>query len=170
MLSKEKLNNLYKCHHREIFRYLLRMLRNHEASEDILQDVFERFIVYTKEKDIKEKNIRAFLYKVAHNCAINYIKKNNRNSAETIEEIAETINANDEPFKNLFMDELNNQIYRILNTFPPEYRSMFILNKESEMTYSEIAVHLGISERTVRRRIKAVVERLYVELKKSGYE
>jgi DNA-directed RNA polymerase specialized sigma24 family protein len=44
-----------------------------------------------------------------------------------------------------------------------------VLNKEAGMTYEEIAKELSVSTRTVRRRIKEVLDILYDELKKDGF-
>ena len=68
-----------------------------------------------------------------------------------------------------WLDELNQKIYQILETVEPESCSIFIMHKENGMNCDEIAQNLFISTRTVRRRIKNVIDILYVELKKDGF-
>ena len=169
MLSKEKISHIYKQHSREIFRYLFRLTGDPESSEDILQEVFEKFIVYTSDKDINEEKYRAFLYRTAHNISINHLIKAKRLRFDTIESCEDNLKTNDNILEHVVADDLHKKISQVLQTVRPESRSIFIMHKEGEMTYEEIAHGLCLSTRTVRRRIKEVLEILFEELKKDGF-
>jgi RNA polymerase sigma-70 factor (ECF subfamily) len=169
MLSKEKISLIYKQNSREIFRYLYRLTGNQETSEDILQEVFEKFIVYTAEKEIHKDKYRAFLYKTAHNICVNHLIKTRRIRFDNIDSMEDSLKTEDKNLEHFMADDLNHKIFQILDTVKPESRSMFMLNKETGMTYEEIARHLAVSARTVRRRIKEVLEILFDELKKGGF-
>ncbi|OHD71866.1 MAG: hypothetical protein A2W19_04120 [Spirochaetes bacterium RBG_16_49_21] len=169
MLSKEKISHIYKQYSKEIFRYLYKLTGNQDSSEDILQEVFEKFIVYTAQKDINVEKYRAFLYKTAHNEGVNYLIKSKKIQFNNIDAMEDSLKCEDTNIQNCIAADLQREIYRVLETIRPETRSMFILHKENEMTYDEIARHLDVSSRTVRRRIKQVLDLLFDELKKEGY-
>ncbi len=169
MLSKEKISDIYKSHNREIFRYLFRLTGSQESSEDLLQEVFEKFIIYTAEKDIDEEKYRAFLYRTAHNICVNHLIKAKKVRLDNIEGMEDSLKTEDKNLEHFMADDLNRKIYKTLENVDPDSRSMFILNKESGMTYDEIANELAVSARTVRRRIKDVLDLLYEELKKEGF-
>ncbi|HNW27114.1 MAG TPA: sigma-70 family RNA polymerase sigma factor [Spirochaetota bacterium] len=169
MLSKEQISDIYRQFSSEIYRYLYKLTRNTDVSEDLLQEVFEKFIGYTAEKDIQEDKYRAFLYKTAHNLSINYLIKQNRDHGGNIHEMEESLKTEDKYLERLMLDDLNRAIYRVLDTFDGESRSIFIMHKEDGMHYDEIAEILSISARTVRRRIKNILDILYSELKKEGF-
>ncbi len=134
-----------------------------------MQEVFEKFIIYTAEKEVQEENYRAFLYKTAHNICVNHLIKLRRVRLDNIEGMEDSLKAEDKSLENFMADDLNRKIYKTLEIINPESRSMFVLNKEAGMTYEEIALKLSISARTVRRRIKEVLDILYDELKKDGF-
>lgn len=169
MLSKEQISDIYRQFSSEIYRYLYKLTRNTDVSEDLLQEVFEKFIGYTAEKDIQEDKYRAFLYKTAHNLSINYLIKQNRDHGGNIHEMEESLKTEDKYLERLMLDDLNRAIYRVLDTFDGESRSIFIMHKEDGMHYDEIAEILSISARTVRRRIKNILDILYSELTKEGF-
>ena len=62
MLPKDQISGIYKQFSSELYRYLYKLTRDTDASEDLLQEVFEKFIAYTAEKEVQEDKYRAFLY------------------------------------------------------------------------------------------------------------
>jgi RNA polymerase sigma-70 factor (ECF subfamily) len=169
MLTKDKISDIYKLHSLEIYRYLYKLSGNTHAAEDLLQEVFEKFIAYTAEKEIQEEKFRSFLYKTAHNLCINYLIRQNRTHPGSIDDMEDTLKTEDPHHERMIMDELNQKIYKILEKVEPESCSIFIMHKENGMNYDEIARHLSVSARTVRRRIKSVIDIIYKELKKEGF-
>ncbi|MBP7736308.1 MAG: RNA polymerase sigma factor [Spirochaetes bacterium] len=169
MLPKDKISGFYRQFSAELYRYIYKLARNKDATEDLLQETFEKFIAYTAEKEIQDEKIRAFLYKTAHNLSINYLIKQNRTHPGELQDMEENLRTEDRHLDRLVLDDLNRAIYRILESTDPESRSIFIMHKEDGMTYEEVAAALSISARTVRRRIKNVLDLLYAELKKDGF-
>lgn len=169
MLSKNQISDIYKRFSPELYRYLFKLTRNADASEDLLQEVFEKFIGYTAEKEVQEDRQRAFLYKTAHNLCVNHLIKQNRSHPGDISDMEESLKFEDDHIDRLALDDLNNAVYRFLETIDPESRSIFIMHKEDGMNYDDIAATLSLSARTVRRRIKSILDVLYIQLKKDGF-
>jgi len=169
MIAREKISSLYKDYSGEIFRYLYRLTGNRDSAEDLLQEVFEKFIVYTSEKDIQEDKYRPFLYTTAHNLGVNHLARQNRVHPGDFDEMEDTLKTDDAHHERIIADELNVKIYDLLGTVDPESRSIFILHKEGGLNYDEIARDLSMSARTVRRRIKKVIDMLYDALKNEGF-
>ena len=63
------LSVLYETHRGELFAFLLRMTRDREVAEDLLQETFVRLITETRAGRMPEQ-VRAWLYRVAANAAI----------------------------------------------------------------------------------------------------
>ena len=169
MLSKDQISSIYKQFSGELYRYLYKLTHNKDVSEDLLQEVFEKFIGYTAEKEVQKDKFRAFLYKTAHNLSINYLIKQNKTHPGDLDDMEDTLKTEDSHLDRLMLDDLNRAIYRILETLDPESRSIFIMHKEDGMCYEDIAETLNLSARTVRRRIKSILDVLYAELKKDGF-
>ncbi len=66
-----------KCS-QKLFNYLLRMVRSREDAEDLLQEVFAAF--YQKMPKVDEEYYESYLYRAAHNKALNLIKKRGRST------------------------------------------------------------------------------------------
>jgi RNA polymerase sigma factor (sigma-70 family) len=169
MLSREKISSIYKSYSAEIFRYLYKLSGDRDSAEDLLQEVFEKFIVYTSDKEIQEDKYRPFLYATAHNLCVNHLIRKNRTHPADIDEMEDGLKTEDSHHERLVADELNKKIYALLETVDPESRSIFLLHKENGLNYDDIARNLSMSSRTVRRRIKDVLVILYDSLKEEGF-
>lgn len=169
MISKDKVSDIYQTYHRELFSYLLRLSHDTDTAEDLLQESFERFIDYSLNHEIDETTVRAFLYRVAHNLYVNHCVKRSKHAVSDIDEQAGQIGKNDRTLEELSARELEERIERYMNLIPPEERSIFIMHRDMGKTYDEIAELTGMSSRTVRRRIKSVVDQLVHILEKEGF-
>ncbi|HOD13599.1 MAG TPA: sigma-70 family RNA polymerase sigma factor [Spirochaetota bacterium] len=169
MLPREKISSIYKSYSGEIFRYLIKLSGDRDSAEDLLQEVFEKFIVYTSEKEIQENKYRPFLYTTAHNLCVNHLIKQNRTHPANFDEMEDSLKTDDTYHELMVADELNKKIYSLMETMDAESRSIFIMHKEGGLNYDEIAENLSLSSRTVRRRIKNIMVRLYDGLKNEGF-
>jgi RNA polymerase sigma-70 factor (ECF subfamily) len=64
--DKQAMVEAYENYSSEIFRYSYRMLDDHDLAEDCVADTFHRFLI-TMRKGTLVENIRAYLYRIAHN-------------------------------------------------------------------------------------------------------
>jgi RNA polymerase sigma factor (sigma-70 family) len=169
-LTKKHLVQLYNTHNKELFYYLSRLVSNHSAAEDLLHDTFERFIRYAAKNPIEITTVRAFLFKTAHNLAVNFLRSKVRQSTGLDDTVSSATMSNaSELSEKISYSELSKRIEHYINTLDPEGRSIFILHKEQNKTYDEISAEIGISSRTIRRRMKAIIETLEEILIKEGY-
>ena len=168
MLSEDQITEIYRNSSRELYIYIYRLTSSPESSEDILHDCFVNLIKYSQKHEINTDWIRAFLYKTAHNLAVNHLKRTAKIEFSAIETSGE-LPAEDKASSELELKELNEKIYKALNYLDADTRSIFIMKKELGLTISEIAINTGKSERTVIRKIQRTMEFLSGELKKSGF-
>ena len=169
MISRDKVSDIYLTYNSELFNYLLRLSRDADVAEDLLQESFERFIDYSLNHEIKETTVRAFLYRVAHNLYVNHCVRQTKHAVSDIDMHAEMIGKNDHTLEELSANELEDRIERYMRFIAPQDRSVFTMHRDMGKTYEEIAAMTGLSSRTVRRRIKAVVDQLVQILAKEGF-
>ncbi len=171
MLEIEKIDSLYKDLKNELFVYIYRFINSYELSEDILHDCFINLIKYSMKNEVNEKSIRAFLYRTAHNLCINFLKRNSKFSFSDIEEtnISKYSSSYDNVEAEIEVEELNSKIYKLLENIDEFSKSIFIMKKEMNLSFAQIAENTGISERTVRRKMKKLSVYLMDELKKTGF-
>ena len=169
MVSKNEIIKIYNKYKDQLYHYILKFTHNTETAEDILHDCFEKFISYTVNNQISSDKVKSFLYVTAHNLSVNFYKKYKKIMFVEIGDHHKTGDNVNEKYHEIVKEELQLKIYEILETVDPKLKSIFILNKEMQMGYEEIAIHFNISTRTVQRKIKQVIIVLMKHLKKGGY-
>jgi len=167
MLTEEKIITLYRELGKELYIYLYRFIGNREQAEDILHDVFVNLITYSQTKEIREDTVKAFLYRSAHNLAINSIKKNKYISMMTLDE--NTPHNEADAAESLELKEIRRAVFRALSEVDPVTRSIFIMKKELNLKIHDIAGKVGLSERTVKRRLQLVSGKIADHVRKSGF-
>ena len=70
---------LYRRHNDALYRYLLRLCRHPENADDIFQEVWGK-IIKARNSYRPTAKFTTFLYRVAHNCFIDYLRRNKRHT------------------------------------------------------------------------------------------
>lgn len=139
-----------------IYRFLYRFLSSKESAEDISQEVYLNFWTHRDQLD-PESYPKAYLYKIARNLALNFIKRNHYDKDRQTLKIWKPFlgtTPEEEYDKNYFFDEFQ----RAINDLPERCRATFILCKYEGFEYSEIAEIMSVSLQTVKNQMnKAIV-------------
>jgi RNA polymerase sigma-70 factor (ECF subfamily) len=153
-----EIERLYDEHAQPLFAFLLNFTRDESDTRDLLQEIFVKL---AREPEllngVREK--RAFLIRLAHNAAIDLIRR--RGTRERTKEnfAAEAISifapAND-PDENVFRDELS----VALGELPEEQRAVVHLKLWEGLTFEEIADALDISPNTAASRYRYALDKL----------
>jgi RNA polymerase sigma-70 factor (ECF subfamily) len=153
-----EIERLYDEHAQPLFAFLLNFTRDEADTRDLLQEIFVKLAREPKLLDgVREK--RAFLIRLAHNAAIDLIRR--RGTRERTKEnfAAEAISifapAND-PDENVFRDELS----VALGELPEEQRAVVHLKLWEGLTFEEIADALDISPNTAASRYRYALDKL----------
>lgn len=128
-------------------------VRDAVISEEIAEDIFIGF--WEKREDIKiSTSVKAYLFKACKNKSLNYLRNEKRklNIHEKLAKVAET---SFEALPENVMDarQLRKLIDKSVSSLPPKCREIFILAKEKDLSYKEIAAQLGISVKTVENQM-----------------
>lgn len=113
-----------------LYGYLLKFVNHTEDAEDLLQSVFTAF--YNNMAAVDENRYPSYLYRTAHNKAINHMKKNKRYASyhESLD------NHYVEPEQtNPKIDELN----KALKTLKPKELQVVELKIYQKLSYQQIA-------------------------------
>jgi len=167
MIDNKKISELYDSLARELLIFIFSFVKSQEISEDILHETFIRLLTHAKNDSINDKNLRALLYTISRNLCIDYIRKKKR---EHVMPLDENIKAPDREAADAFEAvELKTKIEDTLGKCDPVSRSIFIMKRELELTYDEIAIRMNISKRTAIRKMQKISAVLAEELKKYDF-
>ena len=72
---------LYRRHNDSLYRYLLRLSLNQATADDLFQETWGK-IVKARQNYRPTAKFSTFLFRVAHNCFIDYVRRNKRHTAE----------------------------------------------------------------------------------------
>lgn len=157
--------NLVNYYYRKIYGYINNMLNNSETARDLTQDVFVK-VYQNIYKYNPEYPIAPWIYKIAHNITINYIRKYKRNIKEIeLNKAKSDLIVYD---TNLIESENRQIILKEIQAFKPDCRSILLLRFMDDLTFQQISEMLGISENAVKlkfyRSRKLLVEKLHKAL------
>jgi len=156
LLNKEiDFDKIYKDYSTKIYAYVYNMVRKREIAEDIVQDTFVKALKYGM---ARIRNKKAFLFRVAHNLAIDYIRKNiHRDDGNMSMENDRRVSTTDN-----ILDKM--AIQKAIDKLPSKYKDVFILKEVNGFDYREISDILRIPMGTVKSRLHRAIERLKLEL------
>jgi len=159
---------LVKRYQKKIYFLAYRMLKNHDAADDIAQETFIN--AYSSIKSFKlGYSFYTWLYRICMNLSINHLKRQKfvipesqfEEEASPLEKEAIT----EDPLSLLVQKEQERKIEQAIDSLPPKYKTVFILKVYEDLSYEVIAQTLKISLGTVMSRLFRARKRLQKLLK-----
>jgi RNA polymerase sigma-70 factor (ECF subfamily) len=157
---------LYRRHRNALYRYLARHTRNTETANDLFQEVWSKVIV-SRERYEPRAQFRTFLYRIAHNCFIDYCRRssirNESSGAEDGWESALPGSEQDRPDTRAEQAQITARYRAALSALPAEQRDVFLLY-ESGLSLDEIATISAVGMETAKSRLRYAVAKLRATL------
>ena len=154
---------LYLRHNDSLYRYLLRLSLNAATAEDLYQEVWSK-IIRTRERYRPTAKFTTFLYRVAHNCFIDHVRRNKRYAVAT-EAILESVADSADPLDVSTEKSLaKRKLHVALQLLPDEQRDAFLLHEEAGLNLDAIAHVTGANRETVKSRLRYATGKLRVAL------
>jgi len=157
------LERLYDEHGPALFAFLLNLTRHEADTRDLLQEVFVKIARNPRLLDgVREE--RAFLLRLAHNLAIDGMRRRearNRHEDECAAESAGVFASSADPDERGFREALG----EALGELPAEQRAVVHLKLWEGMTFEEIAGALEIPANTAASRYRYGLDKLRERLR-----
>lgn len=159
---------LVKKYQKKIYFLAYRMVKNHDAADDMAQETFIN--AYSSIKSFKVGySFYTWLYRICVNLSINYLKRQKFVISESQfeEEVSplEKETESEDPLNLLVQKEQERKIEQAIDSLPPKYKTVFVLKVYEDFSYEEIAQTLKISLGTVMSRLFRARKRLQELLK-----
>ncbi len=139
----------FRRHYRPLCHFAYRYLKEVEAAEDVVQDVFTGLLEARKEFQDEEHLLR-FLYVSVRNACLNQLKLKEIH-AEVLEKVAPREEpSEDEFFAKVVRAEVYREIMAAIDELPRECGKVFRLACVDGLSNDEVAQKLGISVNTVK--------------------
>jgi RNA polymerase sigma-70 factor (ECF subfamily) len=158
-----ELERLYDEHAQSLYAFLLNLTRDEADTRDVLQDVFVK-LVRDLELLAGVRDERAFLIRLAHNAAIDLIRRRGTRDKTREEFAAETISPfapTSDPDKQTFRAALA----EALTELPAEQRAVVHLKLWEGLPFEQIAAALDIPLNTAASRYRYGLDKLREHLR-----
>jgi len=160
--NHEMYSEIIRRYQQKLSHYLRKFVHNNDELEDVLQDVFIKTFRNLNAFDIT-KRFSPWIYRIAHNEAINFLNKHRKRTISLDQEELQIIDA-DADIKQSVDAVLNREaIENALSKLKANFRETLILYFFEQKTYEEISdiLHMPISSvGTLIRRGKIQLKEL----------
>jgi RNA polymerase sigma-70 factor (ECF subfamily) len=165
----EVLEHVMAEHESALLRYATRILRDPDAAQDVVQDTFIRFSRHCGNGARPPRQVRAWLYRVTHNGAVDHIRRESRlrrlheKQAEEIEHAAPPGQR-----QNLDQEERLNMVLAAVRRLKPAEQQVVILRLQEGLSYKDIARITRRTEGNVGCLLHHAVRKVSGSLKQAG--
>lgn len=160
-LNQDKFSLTYTQQFLRLLNFLRQKCQDTSEAEDIAQESFSK--LWQNRDKIEDGKETSFLFTIANNLFID-LRRRDQVKLKYVQNFRSTTNT-DCPEYEYRSKEFSNFIDSKINSMPEKSRDVFIMNKIDKMTYSEIAVRIGLSVKSVEKRM-AVALKTYRELRR----
>ena len=163
MSAESDLARLYDAHAQALFAFLLNFTRDKDDTRDLLQEVFVRL---ARQPALLRgvRNERSFLIRLAHNAAIDLVRRRGTRAAyheKFSREPQPPFAPSADPDEQSFRDQLS----AALGELPAEQRAVVHLKLWEGLTFEQIAEALGIPPNTAASRYRYGLDKLRERLR-----
>ena len=152
----ELYEQLFKHYYKPLIFFSFRYVRNEQIAEDVVHDVFVNIWNNRANLDFT-LNFRSYLYTSVRNQSLKYLAKANRfNQVDT--DIEVVLSKNDSPDTIIIKNELEKAISKAISKLPEKRKEIFCMHRFDNLTYSEIALTLNISIKTVETQMSRALK------------
>lgn len=155
---------LYARHKGPLYRYFLRHGLRPDNAAELFQEAWTK-IIKARHRYEPTAKFTTYMYKLAHNCLIDYQRRQSRRPQHASDEAA--IDPNevaarmaDGPESGAQRMQTLEQFRRALAMLPFEQKEAFLLREEGGLSLREIATATGVNAETAKSRLRYAVARL----------
>ena len=168
--DQERYGEIIERYQGKLFAYLYRLIGSYDEAQDLLQNVFVKVYRNLQSFDTNRK-FSSWIYRIAHNEAVNYIKRKSLKRFIPWEDIAATkdklemVSLEERADKAWLKKEVRQEVNSAIDRLPFKYKQVLLLKYFSDNSYEEISEILGKPVNTVGTLISRAKKKLSEELK-----
>ncbi len=155
--EEEALKAIYLQFWKPLYLSAYNVLKDKEACEDIVQEIFIR-LWHRRETLSISTSLAAYLFTATRYQVFHLIKKLPAR-AELLENVADRFLA-DAPDVPLYAKDLQEQINRAVERLPQRCKHIYTLSRDQHLSYKAIASQLQISPKTVENQVSIALKKL----------
>lgn len=164
---------LVRRHKTPVYNFILRQIRSPAAAEDLTQDTFVR--VVQNASDFRHSSrFSTWVYTIARNLCIDHLRKMSLRRHPSLDQPT-ALEGEDGPTlgertrdqhpkaavdRAVIAGELGARIQHAVEELPSDQKEVFLLREVGQVPFKDIAEIVGVSENTIKSRMRYALERL----------
>ncbi len=173
---------LVRRHRTPVFNFILRFTGHRARAEDVLQETWLKVVRSASEYEAKAK-FTTWVYTIARNLCVDSARKESYRQTASLEASATGAEGDEgrplgeslpdegvSPERGAYNARVRPLLERALAGLPEEQREVFVLREYSGIPFKEIAEVTGVSENTVKSRMRYALEGLRRRLAELGVD
>lgn len=158
-LRKETFEELFRNEFKQLCIFSIKYVKDMETARGIVQDCFI-YIWEKREKMDENKNLKSYLTTMIYNRSLNYLRDNKKFDKNILGFEALLDEKSEAADTSILTKELTTQIHSSIAELPEKCKEVFLLSREENLKYKEIAEHLNISVKTVENQMSKALKHL----------
>ncbi len=164
--KQEELSQLYQVHRDSIYRYLLKLCRDTDLAADLTHEVYFNILKSKSEYSQERGSFTTWSLTIARNLYFNYHKRETRQVNESaLDGAFEQISPTSPDIAHIIEEKIiSREIKGAIACLPEDEKNVILLKIEHNLSLQEAATRLGVSTRTISRRLLRAYDLLRREL------
>jgi RNA polymerase sigma-70 factor (ECF subfamily) len=157
--SRRALCRIYDRYETDLLTLAKSLLGRTDQAQDVLQDVFVRFIESIDSFELTG-SLKGYLVTCVANRARDYLRKDRRRTGEPIEAAHAVESRQRGPLQEIIADEQRQRLAAALAELPYEQREAVLLHLQAGLKFREIARVQGVAAKTAWSRYRYGLDKL----------
>jgi len=144
---------LFHTYYKQLCRFSFRIVHDKDKAEDVVQTCFINFW-QKRELIVIQTSFKAYLFRSVYNRSINEYTRSKKIINEELSVLNEVSGSiSEDPILLMQAHEMQKKIDQAIAAMPDGCRTVFMLSREDQLSYKEIAEMLQISIKTVENQM-----------------
>ena len=140
-MTAEDYNFCVAKHSDNVYRFILKSIKDEEKAKDIVQDTYEK--LWLKLNEVSFEKSKSYLFSIAYHTMVDQIRRDKR--IGSLEEVKSSSFSHDEQYS-----DLNEHLHRAVEQLPEIQKNVLLLRDYEGYSYQEIGEITGLKECQVK--------------------
>ena len=155
-------NGIIEAYSERLYWHVRRFLCTHEDTDDLLQDIFIK--IWSALPSFRgDSQLYTWLYRIATNMTLNYLRKMRRENAVSFEGISDMLATRVDEDPSFNGNTLQRELHKAIQRLPEKQRLVFNMRYFDELKYEDISEITG----TTVGALKASYHHAYIKIKET---
>lgn len=162
--SEKAFREIFMAYDTRLTAYAAKICITREDAEEVVQDVFTSL---WEHRAGMEDNLSGWLITVCRNKALKSLRRQILHT--DISSLPKVPADLSDPLQQLYFQEIEQYIHTIIQSLPPMRKKIFLMSRDEDKSYQQIADELGISVLTVKKQVSLALAHLRTQVTPYAY-